>query len=92
MRVHGDIMPIPGREPISREEAVRDDMSELFAERVTGKRLNNAEDLDFAREMDEASRFRSNYFNSRAVTVLAVFATHSHESCYARRAGDSRSL
>src|SRR5213596_4297921 len=59
IRTHGDIMPIRD-EPISRKEATRmlseicgPQNWELFQERG---------DLDFAYEMDEASRFRSNYF------------------------------
>src|SRR5438874_4485171 len=59
MRVHGDITPIRA-EPVNREEAARmlSEVSgphnwELFEQRG---------DLDFAYEMDEASRFRSNYF------------------------------
>src|SRR5919204_2523026 len=59
MRVHGDIMPMR-TEPISHEEATRmlseicgPDNWEIFEQRG---------DLDFAYEMDEASRFRSNYF------------------------------
>src|SRR6266478_475818 len=59
MRVHGDIMPIRD-EPISHEEATR-----LLSE-VCGPRnweiFEQRGDLDFAYEMDEASRFRSNYF------------------------------
>src|SRR5438270_508632 len=59
MRVHGDIMPIRD-EPISREEATR-----MLSE-VSGPRnweiFEQRGDLDFAYEMDEASRFRSNYF------------------------------
>jgi twitching motility protein PilT len=59
MRVHGDIMPIRG-EQISHEEATKM-MSEICG-------LHNWQifeqrgDLDFAYEMDKASRFRSNYF------------------------------
>ncbi len=59
MRVHGDIMPIRD-EPISHEEATR-----MLSE-VSGPRnweiFEQRGDLDFAYEMDEASRFRSNYF------------------------------
>src|SRR5216117_3692815 len=59
MRVHGDIIPIRD-EPISREEATR-----MLSE-VSGPRnweiFEQRGDLDFAYEMDEASRFRSNYF------------------------------
>ena len=59
MRVHGDIMPIRG-EPISREEAVQM-MSEICGAR-NWETFEQRGDLDFAYEMDEASRFRSNYF------------------------------
>ena len=59
MRVHGDIIPIRD-EPISHEEVTR-----MLSE-VCGPRkweiLEQCGDLDFAYEMDEASRFRSNYF------------------------------
>src|SRR6266568_3597527 len=58
MRVHGDIMPIRD-EPISHEEATR-----MLSE-VTGPRnweiFEERGDLDFAYEMDAASRFRCNY-------------------------------
>src|SRR6201987_3433957 len=59
MRVHGDIMPIRA-EPISREEAVQM-MSEICGAR-NWETFEQRGDLDFAYEMDEASRFRSNYF------------------------------
>jgi len=59
MRVHGDIMPIRA-EPISREEAVQM-MSELCGTR-NWEGFEQRGDLDFAYAMDEASRFRSNYF------------------------------
>jgi twitching motility protein PilT len=59
IRTHGDIMPLRD-EPISREEATRmlsevcgPQNWELFQERG---------DLDFAYQMDEHSRFRTNYF------------------------------
>src|SRR5213082_1521714 len=59
MRMHGDIMPIRA-EPINREEAVQ-----MLSE-VSGAHnweiFEQRGDLDFAYEMDEASRFRSNYF------------------------------
>jgi twitching motility protein PilT len=59
MRVHGDIIPIRD-EPISHEEATR------MLREVCGPRnwqiFEQLGDLDFAYEMDEASRFRSNYF------------------------------
>src|SRR6266852_6196161 len=59
MRVHGDIMPIRD-EPISREEATRM-LSEVCGPR-NWEIFEQRGDLDFAYEMDEASRFRSNYF------------------------------
>src|SRR4026207_2374241 len=59
MRVHGDIMPIRA-EAISREEAVQM-MSEICGVR-NWETFEQSGDLDFAYEMDEASRFRSNYF------------------------------
>jgi len=59
MRVHGDIMPIRA-EPISREEAVQM-MSEICGAH-NWETFEQRGDLDFAYEMDEASRFRSNYF------------------------------
>ena len=59
MRVHGDIMPIRD-EPISHEEATRM-LSEVCGPR-NWEALEQRGDLDFAYEMDEASRFRSNYF------------------------------
>src|SRR5207245_8434914 len=59
MRVHGDIIPIRD-EPISHEEATRM-LSEVCGPR-NWETLQQRGDLDFAYEMDEASRFRSNYF------------------------------
>jgi twitching motility protein PilT len=59
MRVHGDIMPIRA-ELISREEAVQM-MSEICGAR-NWETFEQRGDLDFAYEMDEASRFRCNYF------------------------------
>jgi len=59
MRVHGDIMPIRA-EPISREEAIQL-MSEICGPR-NWETFEQRGDLDFAYEMDEASRFRCNYF------------------------------
>src|SRR5260370_32136946 len=59
IRTHGDIMPLRD-EPISREEATRmlsevcgPQNWEIFQERG---------DLDFADQMDEHSRFRTNYY------------------------------
>src|SRR5947199_9921206 len=59
MRVHGDIMPIRA-EALSREEAIQM-MSEICGAR-NWEALEQRGDLDFRYEMDEASRFRSNYF------------------------------
>ena len=59
MRVHGDIMPIRA-EPLSRDEAVQM-MSEICGA-PNWETFEQRGDLDFAYEMDEASRFRSNYF------------------------------
>ena len=59
MRVHGDIMPIRA-EAISRQEATRM-MSEICGTQ-NWEIFEQRGDLDFAYEMDEASRFRSNYF------------------------------
>ena len=59
MRVHGDILPIRD-EPISHEEATRM-LSEVCGPR-NWEAFEQRGDLDFAYEMDEASRFRSNYF------------------------------
>lgn len=59
IRKHGDIMPIRG-EPVSRDEAA------VMLSEVCGpqkwKIFEERGDLDFAYEMDTASRFRSNYF------------------------------
>jgi twitching motility protein PilT len=59
MRVHGDIMPIRA-EQISREEATRM-MSEICGQH-NWEIFEQRGDLDFAYAMDEASRFRTNYF------------------------------
>jgi twitching motility protein PilT len=59
MRVHGDIMPIRA-EQISRDEATRM-MSEICGPQ-NWEIFEQRGDLDFAYAMDEASRFRSNYF------------------------------
>ncbi|PYJ38169.1 MAG: type IV pili twitching motility protein PilT [Verrucomicrobia bacterium] len=59
MRVHGDIMPIRA-EQISHEEATQM-MSEICGPH-NWEIFNQRGDLDFAYEMDKASRFRSNYF------------------------------
>ena len=59
MRTHGDIMPIRA-EPMSHDEAMR------MLREVCGPRhwdiFEQHGDLDFAYQMDEHSRFRSNYF------------------------------
>src|SRR5881409_164179 len=59
MRMHGDIMPIRA-EPVKREEAVQM-MSEVCGPH-NWEIFEQHGDLDFAYEMDQASRFRSNYF------------------------------
>jgi len=59
IRKHGDIMPIRG-EPVSRDEAAA-----MLSEVCGAQKWEIFEargDLDFAYEMDTASRFRSNYF------------------------------
>src|SRR6266480_1936259 len=59
MRLHGDIMPIRA-EPVAHEEAVQM-MSEICGPH-NWEIFEGRGDLDFAYEMDGASRFRSNYF------------------------------
>ena len=59
MRMHGDIMPIRA-DPVTHEEATRM-MSEICGPH-NWEIFEQRGDLDFAYEMDEASRFRSNYF------------------------------
>jgi twitching motility protein PilT len=59
MRMHGDIMPIRA-EPVTREEAVRM-LSEVCGPHKW-KTFEQHGDLDFAYEMDQASRFRTNYY------------------------------
>ena len=59
MRVHGDIMPIRA-EAISHQE-VTHMLSEICGA-PNWELFEQRGDLDFAYEMDEASRFRSNYF------------------------------
>src|SRR5437762_9148425 len=59
IRKHGDIMPLRA-EPVSHEEAARM-LSEVCGAN-NWKIFEERGDLDFAYEMDEASRFRSNYF------------------------------
>src|SRR5438093_9449723 len=59
MRMHGDIMPIRA-EPVKREEAVQM-MSEVCGPH-NWEIFEQHGDLDFAYEMDAASRFRTNYF------------------------------
>jgi twitching motility protein PilT len=58
MRRHGDVMPMRA-EPVLREEVVMM-MSELPGEK-NWKLFEERGDLDFAYEMDRASRFRCNY-------------------------------
>ena len=59
MRTHGDIMPIRS-EPISHDEATRM-LSEICGPH-NWEKFEQRGDLDFAYQMDEHSRFRSNYF------------------------------
>ncbi|PYJ21129.1 MAG: type IV pili twitching motility protein PilT, partial [Verrucomicrobia bacterium] len=59
MRMHGDITPIRAA-AVTHEEAVQM-MSEICGPR-NWELFEQRGDLDFAYEMDEASRFRSNYF------------------------------
>ena len=59
IRTHGDIMPIRD-EPISREEATRM-LSEVCGPK-NWEIFQERGDLDFAYQMDEDSRFRTNYF------------------------------
>jgi twitching motility protein PilT len=59
IRTHGDIMPIRD-EPVSHQEVIR-----MLSEACGPQNWKNFQqdgDLDFAYEMDEQSRFRSNYF------------------------------
>src|SRR6476620_10371057 len=59
MRTHGDIMP-------TRTEAISHDEAKRMLSEVCGPRnweiFEQHGDLDFAYQMDEHSRFRSNYF------------------------------
>src|ERR1700756_2504168 len=59
IRTHGDIMPIR-EEPISRDEATRM-LSEVCGPQ-NWEIFQEHGDLDFAYQMDEHSRFRTNYF------------------------------
>src|SRR4030095_5462440 len=59
IRTHGDIMPIRA-EPISHDEGARM-LSEVCGSQ-NWELFNDRGDLDFAYQMDEHSRFRSNYF------------------------------
>src|SRR5215475_1130507 len=59
IRVYGDIMPIRA-EPISHDEATRM-LSEVCGPR-NWELFDQHGDLDFAYQMDENSRFRTNYF------------------------------
>ncbi len=59
MRTHGDIMPIRS-EPISHDEAIRM-LSEICGPN-NWEKFEQHGDLDFAYQMDEHSRFRSNYY------------------------------
>jgi twitching motility protein PilT len=59
MRTHGDIMPIRA-EPMSHDEATRM-LSEVCGPH-NWETFEQHGDLDFAYQMDEHSRFRTNYF------------------------------
>src|SRR5215216_7353719 len=59
IRTHGDIMPIRD-EPISRQEAA--EMLSGICGPENWKDFEGRGDLDFAYQMDEHSRFRTNYF------------------------------
>src|ERR1043166_4544583 len=59
IRIHGDIIPIRA-EPISQDEARRM-LSEVCGPR-NWELFEQHGDLDFAYQMDEHSRFRTNYF------------------------------
>jgi twitching motility protein PilT len=59
MRTHGDIMPVRA-EPISHNEATRM-LSEICGPR-NWEFFAQHGDVDFAYQMDERSRFRTNYF------------------------------
>src|SRR5213592_2930273 len=59
IRMHGDIVPVRA-EPISHDEAKRM-LSEVCGPR-NWELFEQHGDLDFAYQMDEHSRFRSNYF------------------------------
>src|SRR5213082_2780918 len=59
IRMHGDIVPIRA-EPISHDEATGM-LSEICGPR-NWELFNQRGDLDFAYQMDEHSRFRTNYF------------------------------
>src|SRR6266581_1320978 len=59
IRMHGDIMPVRA-EPISHDEARRM-LSEVCGPR-NWEMFEQHGDLDFAYQMDEHSRFRTNYF------------------------------
>src|SRR5213592_5008224 len=59
IRMHGDIVPVRA-EPISHDEATRM-LSEVCGPR-NWELFEQHGDLDFAYQMDEHSRFRSNYF------------------------------
>src|SRR5260370_6342439 len=75
MRMHGDIMPIRA-EAVKREEAVQM-LSEICGPH-NWEIFEQRGDLDFAYEMDEASRFRSNYFkqSNGYGAVFRLLPTH----------------
>src|SRR6266550_3814083 len=77
MRMHGDITPIRAA-AVTHEEAVQM-MSEICGPR-NWELFEQRGDLDFAYEMDEASRFRSNYFkqsNGYGATFRLISTTIS---------------
>src|SRR4029450_3001541 len=77
MRTHGDIMPIR-TEPMSHDEATR-----MFSE-VCGPRnweiFEQRGDLDFAYQMDEHSRFRTNFFKQSEGYADALRVSDTHIS------------
>src|SRR4029434_3171693 len=69
MRTHGDIMPIR-TEPMSHDEATRM-LSEVCCP-SNWETFEQHGDLDFAYQMDEHSRFRTNYFKQFEGYAAAV--------------------
>ena len=75
IRMHGDIMPIRA-EPISHDEARRM-LSEVCGPR-NWELFEQHGDLDFAYQMDEHSRFRTNYFKQSEGYARGI-SIDSHE-------------